>query len=131
MVLGIDEYLTENDQRSKVEFIGFKKFYQRIYKKTGCKYREWIDKMDELSQIFNHDVQGNHLYIFGHSLDVTDGDVLRELILNENITDTTIYYRNREQLGEEITNLVKVIGERELIYRTAGKKPNIIFKKQS
>ncbi len=131
MVLGIDEYLSEYDQKNRVEFIGFKKFYQRIYKKTGCKYREWIDKMDELRKIFKNDKHGNHLYVFGHSLDVTDGDVLSELILNKNIDDTTIFYRNREQLGEEITNLVKVIGEPNLIDRTAGKKQNILFKKQS
>lgn len=131
MVLGIDEYLSEYDQRNRVEFIGFKKFYQRIYKKTGCRYREWIDKMDELKEILHFNADKNHLYIFGHSLDVTDGDVLRELILNRNIEDTTIYYRNREQLGDEIKNLVKVIGEKELIYRTAGKKENILFKKQS
>ena len=29
----------------EIDFIAFKKFYQRIYKGTGCKYKEWIDKI--------------------------------------------------------------------------------------
>lgn len=130
MVLGIDEYLPEDEQRKFVEFIGFKKFYQRIYKKTGCKYRKWIDKMDELYQMLRNNAQDNNLYIFGHSLDVTDGDILRDLILNRHINHITIYYRKKEQLGEEIANLVKVIGEEELIRRTGGKNATIEFKMQ-
>ena len=54
------------------------------------------------------------IYIFGHSLDVTDRDVLRDLILNDNVM-TTIFYRNKVQYGQQIANLVKVIGQDELI----------------
>jgi len=31
-------YLPEERKNKEVEFIAFKKFYQRIYKETGCKY---------------------------------------------------------------------------------------------
>ena len=34
MVLGIDEYLTDERKDRETEFIAFKKFYQRIYKET-------------------------------------------------------------------------------------------------
>lgn len=40
MVLGIDEYLPDDRKDKDLEFIAFKKFYQRIYKGTGCKYKE-------------------------------------------------------------------------------------------
>ena len=54
------------------------------------------------------------VYIFGHSLDITDKDVLRNLILNDNVY-TTIYYLNKVVMGQQIANLVKVIGQDELI----------------
>ena len=72
----------------------------------------------------------HYVYIFGHSLDVTDKDILRELILNDNVY-TTIYYHNKEVMGQQITNLVKVIGQDELIRRTGGSTKTIEFKKQA
>ena len=69
------------------------------------------------------------LYIFGHSLDITDKDVLRDLILNDNVY-TTIYYLNKGVMGQQIANLVKVIGQDELIRRTGGSTKTIEFKLQ-
>ena len=71
----------------------------------------------------------HRLYIFGHSLDETDGDILWDLILNDNVY-TTIYYWNKETMGKQIANLVKVIGQDELIRRTGGRKKTIVFQKQ-
>lgn len=71
----------------------------------------------------------HNLYIFGHSLDITDRDTLRDLILNDNVR-TTIFYPNREELGRKIANLVKVIGQEELVRRTGGKRKTIEFKPQ-
>lgn len=39
MVIGIDEYLSDDRKDKDIEFIAFKKYYQRIYKQTGCKYK--------------------------------------------------------------------------------------------
>lgn len=120
MVLGIDEYLSDERKNRDIEFISFKKFYQRICKQTGCKYKEWIaeTRRNECD-----------LYIFGHSLDVTDKDILRELILNDNV-HTTIFYHNKDVMGQQIANLVKVIGQDELIRRTGGITKTIEFKQQ-
>lgn len=123
MVLGIDEYLPEDRKNKDIEFIAFKKFYQRIYKQIGCKYKQWVDTIKLVTNsIYN-------LYIFGHSLDVTDGDVLRDLILNDNVY-TTIFYHNKDVMGQQIANLVKVIGQDELIRRTGGSTKTIEFKQQ-
>ena len=158
MVLGIDEYLSDDRKNKDIEFIAFKKFYQRIYKKTGCKYKEWIykiknednknreerswlrAKLDECksknaptSEIgkYKHKLKEmqHNLYIFGHSLDVTDKDILRDLILNDNVY-TTIFYPYKDELGRKIANLVKVIGQEELIRRTGGSTKTIEFKLQ-
>ena len=67
-----------------------------------------------------------NIYVFGHSLDNTDGDVLRNLILQEH-TKTTIFYHSREALGKQIANLVSVIGEDELIRRTNKGTQTIFF----
>ena len=82
----------------------------------------------------------HNLYIFGHSLDVTDKDILKDLILQDNVY-TTIYYHKiyddtgkddngRADLGSKIANLVKVIGQDELIRRTGGSTKTIEFKLQ-
>jgi len=151
MVLGIDEYLLGNEKNENVKFIAFKKYYQRIYKQTGCKYKEWVDDIEAKilnkketlrksypSQIpynwFNNE-EKNNVYIFGHSLDVTDGDILRDLILHDNVKTTIFYHviendNGRKDLGEKIANLVKVIGQDELIRRTGGSTKTIEFKLQ-
>lgn len=133
MVLGIDEYLPDDRKDKDIEFIAFKKFYQRIYKQTGCKYKEWVDEIKEdyaeyqakLSKSKNGYPKHN-LYIFGHSLDQTDGDILRDLILNDNVK-TTIFYTNREELGRKIANLNILIHQEELIRRTSGSTKTIYF----
>ena len=71
----------------------------------------------------------HHVYIFGHSLDVTDKDILRDLILNDNV-HTTIFYHDKDTMGQQIANLVKVIGQKELIRRAGGKDKLIEFKPQ-
>lgn len=143
MVLGIDEYLSEDRKNNDIEFIEFKKFYQRIHKETGCKYKQWVDTIVENGKNIEEKLRKNFpiqipfekfpnkhdLYIFGHSLDITDKDILRDLILNDNVY-TTIYYFNKDIYGQQIANLVRVIGQDELIRRTGGNTKTIEFKKQ-
>lgn len=138
MVLGIDEYLGKKKRGKYVEFIAFKKFYQRIYKGTGCKYKEWIDLIQKDVERKNTYIYGNkdyfkdsyhNLFFFGHSLDITDKDILRDLILNDNVY-TTIFYHDKDAMGQQIANLDKVIGQEELIRRTGGKDKLIEFKPQ-
>ena len=146
MVLGIDEYLSDDKKDKETDFIVFKKFYQRIYKETGCKYKDWVARIRSNEPIINRKYSyeredgtkvytgesavRHNLYIFGHSLDVTDKDILRELILNDNVY-TTIFYLNKDVMGQQIANLVKIIGQDELIKRTGGSSKTIEFKLQS
>lgn len=128
MVLGIDEYLNDEKKDKELNFIEFKKYYQRIYKRTGLEYNKWI-----------HDIQSNSnpnkIYIFGHSLDVTDKDILYKLLIESNRdgnynTKITIFYYDRKAYAKQIVNLIKVIGQDELIKRVSGADPTIIFKQQ-
>ena len=69
------------------------------------------------------------MYIFGHSLDNTDGDILRELILRENIR-TKVFYFEEDQFHQQIINLIKVIKQDNVIEKVYGKSPTIVFEKQ-
>ena len=143
MVLGIDEYLPKKRRNKETEFIAFKKFYQRIHKETGCRYKEWVDKIKESGKEIEKNLRGqfptqipiikfhykHNLYIFGYSLDVTDKDILKDLILNDNVK-TTIFYHNKDTMGQQIANLVKIIGQKELIRRTGGNTKTIYFEPQ-
>ena len=130
MVLGIDEYLNDWSKDMDNEFIQFKKFFQRIYKKTGCQYIDWLK---ELGYITDMEIDGwepiINIYIFGHSLDVTDKDILARLILKDG-AKTTIFYHNKKALESQIANLVKVIGQDELIARVHGGDATIEFVEQ-
>lgn len=161
LVLGIDEYLPPERKNIDTRFISFKKYYQRIYKETGCRYKEWVDaikadyldflQMQEIlrsqkkltcnsnlnTTLYDLEVKNlekekcsiHNLYIFGHSLDITDKDVLRELMLNDNV-HTVIFYHDKQAMKQQIANLVKIIGQEELIKRTGGKAKTIEFRAQ-
>lgn len=130
LILGIDEYLEGNAKDRDNEFIQFKKFYQRIYKRTGCKYIDWINIIAQLPPEYgrNRNVMHN-VYIIGHSLDITDKDILSSLI-NMKRTKTTIFYHSQAALGNQINNLVKVLGEDNLIAKVHGENASIVFQKQ-
>lgn len=129
LILGIDEYLNDNEKNQYVDFIQFKKFFQRIYKGTSCSYKEWLETFEIHKKEFPKLRRVLNIYFLGHSLDVTDKDILKELLLHESV-NTTIYYHNQEALSRLIANLVKVIGEDELISRTGGYHGSIKFKQQ-
>lgn len=133
MVLGIDEYLSEEEKNVKLDLIQFKKYFQRIFKKTGSEYVKWIQHMNRYGE-------DNNIVIFGHSLDVSDKDILKKLILESGYknkdgtygknTNVIIYYYNEDVYAQQISNLVKIIGQDELIDRVSGQNPRIVFNKQ-
>ncbi len=125
MIIGIDEYLSGEDRDCDNEFVYFKKFFQRIYKGTGSKYREWLS-LATPCPTQNLNPKASNVYIYGHSLDATDKDILQALLLSDNTT-VTIFYHTKEALAKQIENLIKVIGEEELIHRTGGTNQTISF----
>lgn len=160
LVLGIDEFLPDNQKDEELDCLSFKKYYQRIYKSTGNAYLDWVDKIREeynkylksfdlsrnrISDPISYPPKLYHvktrpsaitypqhtLYVFGHSLDVTDKDVLKLFICNDNVQTKIFYPRKNEDdktaLGKLIKNLVRIIGQDELIRRTGGAHKTIEF----
>jgi len=123
MVLGIDEYLQDDERNLNIDYIGFKKYYQRIHKATGCIYKKWLEEIN------NSKTEEHHVYIFGHSLSITDKDVLKEILTNSKVK-TTIFYYDSRSYGAQIAHLVQVLGQDALISLVYGSDPKIIFEAQ-
>lgn len=117
LVLGIDEYLDDNRKNTDLRFLAFKKFYQRIYKSTDSQYWKWLTIIEATHE-------PSTLYVFGHSLDVTDRDVLQAFLLCPYMKTKIFYYRESEDdkqtLGKLIHNLLLLLGQEELIQRTSS-----------
>ena len=128
LVLGIDEYWSPDECDQHTFFTIFKKFSQRIQKHTGnssYKYLGEIEKMydpqkrswsgrSNVDQSKDHPDQISNIYIFGHSLDITDKDILSSFIGNE-ATSVTVYCFDKGTEGELIANTIKLIGEKTLV----------------
>ena len=125
LVLGIGEYLKGDEKDNDNEYIEFKKFYQRIYKGTGSAYTRWLNKELLPKDVIDPEKR-IYTYIYGHSLATTDEDIIKNLIRKSD--QTTIYYYRKSDLHDIILNLVQIIGEEELIDRTADEHKSIIFK---
>lgn len=107
LVLGTSETLPDNKKSKIIDAIYLKKYFQRIFKKTNYKYTNWLKN-----------TKFKTVYIHGHSLDESDGEILRKIINtvlstnNEKINPTIkIFYKDKNHYRQEIANLVQVLGK--------------------
>lgn len=114
MVLGIKD---ENDIDNR--FVYFKKYFQRVQKRTGLQYKNWLN--NPVAQ--RGDIK---FYVIGHSLDNTDGDFFREIINSSSTHQVIIYYHNQTAYEEQVINLIEVLEKDEFLAAYDNKK--IIFK---
>jgi len=66
MIIGFDEYRDDDKKNRQLDFIYYRKYFQRILKGTGSQYLNWLEN-NELKNI----------YIFGCSLDATDKEIIK------------------------------------------------------
>lgn len=131
MVLGIDEYWDENDKNKHTNYVVFKKYAQRILKKTDISYITIIKDAeiaynDALTVMYSEDVKEMqdkdeyiNIYVFGHSLSITDKDVLSKLF-NIRECKLKIFAHSEESKGELISNLVSILGVDEVTSRASS-----------
>lgn len=108
LVLGTNDMLSDQEKDSNISCVKFKKYFQRIYKRTGNDYKRFLKEADE-----ERSGETIRSYFFGHSLSATDGDVIRRVI--EASDHVVIFYHDDMQHREAITNLVTVLGRDKLI----------------
>lgn len=107
MVVGVNEQKNQN-----MDFVYFVKYFQRIQKNSGVKYKQFID-MDFLGRPDHKDYT---LHIYGHSLDETDEDILRYVIGKLNSKNqlhfkprkVVIYYYDQSDFEQKVINLIKL-----------------------
>lgn len=117
MVLGMkDDKIEENE----LDYVYFLKYFQRIQKKTGNLYKKWINQSDN---------RVNNFFIFGHSLDESDKDILKDIIKAKDTLQVTIFYRDQLEMEKFIINLIKILGKDNMIKYTFDEL--IVFKQLS
>lgn len=115
IVLGINNDFRDELDAMDTDLIRFKKYYQRAMKDTFYSVEDFLkDKK------VNYKVS-----IVGHSIDVTDRDILVGLMKHER-TEVTIYYHNEKAHGQQVVNLISLVGKEEFDRLRNGKK--IVFK---
>lgn len=119
IVLGITS-VTENKEINR--YVDFEKYFQRITKKTENTYKKWL--RSKLSDKGTIDV-----VFFGHSLDASDSDIIKDLICHEN-TKIVIYYYNDIAYQNIVANLIEILDKKTMLEYTYGESPKISFKPQ-
>lgn len=99
IVLGVNADKRDQSSSMDLRFVKFKKYYQCIQKSTAFRIKKMMDENNK-----------NHLHIVGHSLDITDKDILTGLILYPN-TFTTVYYHSNNAKNEHIAKLILLFGK--------------------
>ena len=157
MIVGFDD-LQDNYENStlknyELEFIDYRKYFQRIYKGTDSQYVDWLNEYQSRlkksistteapvnwEDVYQKKLYAetslnipNHIFIFGHSLDATDNEIFKDIFLRElNDTQITIYYHDSDARKRIITNLVKILTQPILVQKTKGNNPNIKFVAQT
>lgn len=136
MVLGVNEYWDDDDKNIRTNFNLYKKFVQRIIKETDIIYKKALNKISSeytrlKAKFSDYDgLNSNHAYFFGHSLDVTDGDILREIMETPGIS-ITIFYKDKQQQANQIANLSKILTQDKLLEYAVSTKPKIVFVQQT
>ena len=100
MVLGFNDEDPEN-----LDFVYFKKYFQRIQKMTG-----YINE----AKIIDHDADlypNPIIHFYGHSMDKTDGDIIVKL--RSLARKFVIYTYNQEDYEQKVINLIDVFGKKD------------------
>lgn len=111
MVLGIDEYWEGIDKDIHTNFSIFKKFVQRIRKKTGTDIYKILREIESTKKKQGYD---SIIYVFGHSLDKTDKDVLSSLLSYQS-TAVTVYCKDKGAEGELIAKMIQLVSQETLL----------------
>ena len=109
LVFGIED----NDNIVNNDQVNYQKTFQRIIKKTGFKYKKFIDP----SSLKNFDIC--RIIIFGHSLDILDKEIFLDFF-NKDLQKATkveffVLYFGNDDLKSKVRNLSTFLGKDTLV----------------
>ena len=103
VVLGYNDSSNE-DQYDDIPFM---KYYRRLTHETQ-NYKDGIIYRDDG---YGGRV-GNHFIFFGHSLDISDEDILKRLF---EAGTATVYYLNKDDRAAKIRNMIMILGKEKAL----------------
>ena len=102
IVLGINPDDADKVDTADTSFIAFKKYFQRTLYETDYEYLRWISEIKSTQQTYR-------LIVMGHSLDITDKDIIRDLF--GHASEIVVLFHNQDAKASYISNLVKIYGK--------------------
>lgn len=110
IILGVNPDANDEadfDNIVNTDFLRFKKYYQRVLNVTDSGYLISIfQAKNKLAPTII-----NRLVVAGHSLDITDEDIVREVF---GVSDEiTIVCHSEKSIADSINNLIKIYGKKE------------------
>lgn len=115
LVLGVSD-----DTFDSLDYIYFQKYFQRIQKRTGAYYKDWLNSKGLLGH------GSSTVHIVGHSLDKTDQRILHEIISSDDVTGIAIYYHTQLAYERQVINLIAMFGKDYIIEQTASQRITFI-----
>ncbi len=119
IILGINPDSSDELGSVDTTFLRFKKYYQRILLGSDREYLKTIRGFDPLDgyEFISEESKRkliasapeHKLIVAGHSLDVTDKDIITELF--EISSDITVMYHNDAAFADHVKNLVDIYGK--------------------
>ena len=120
IVLGVNPDEADSLEKINTTFVCFKKYFQRTLFETDHEYLKWINECVDTKTPYR-------LFSIGHSLDVTDQDIIAELF--RNAKEIIIFYHDATAKRSYISNLVRMFGKDE--FDTLKKDKNLTFISQN
>ena len=102
IVLGVNPDQSDNIDTIDTTFVCFKKYYQRTLFDTDVDYLRYIKELIDTKMPYR-------VFTMGHSLDITDRDIIEELF--QNASEIVILYHNFDAKKSYIANLIKIFGK--------------------
>lgn len=121
IILGVNPDESDDGESIDTTFLEFKKYYQRVYLKTDMGYTSWKRTLRNNLRL-NPD---RELIVAGHSLDITDRDIICEMF--GLATRIKIYCHSRQAVGGYIKNLVAIFGKSNFDVLREEKRIEFLF----
>ena len=121
LIMGTGDYRDDNGHNNQPFYLNFIKFFMRSIHGERLNFSELIPEGKEGEALNNPKI-----IFFGHSLDITDEDIIRPLLEYKG-ADVTIYYHNEDSRKNMAANLAVMLGQRKYIELVDSENARIKF----
>lgn len=104
IVLGVNPDAKDDVHSIDTTFLQFKKYFQRTFYSTDYAFLRKLYM--QIQEVPHEKIE---LYVVGHSLDVTDKDIIK--LVFENAKKICIFHHSNQAAKEHIRNLVEIYGK--------------------